>query len=399
MNGPEESHFHQQDIQYHCFYLGSTDDDIDMKSMREATMEPPEYSVPMMGTSESIQPQPEQQIFYSQVGQVADNINQYQLETYHMHNSRVNWASMVSIPKFVALLVNRIETVRQFQPMQNKSINHMYQPEFNHPVDPVDPLAAWETLSKIAGTSQSPVTIPEVINSTSRRSDEQRPDEAAGFPGTSKSPTTVPEIIESTPNQGDEQPHKEPSRTVKPQTPICQDCPPGKRQNRPHNGLTMSGESEESRTIRPKPGHHRWEKPPVGLGMGSVARLVSPLFYVICFLQLPTDFSQKRVELEGCAPPRVERRRPQREDFQPAFTCTCNPDFDVQAQVLPRRQRHCEPDASKLKTLPIQKRSAKYQDRHQQRPASESSGTPTEWNFTRLLPSFTFLVDRFNKLF
>ena len=31
-----------------------------------------------------------------------------------MHNSRVNWASMVSIPKFVALLVNRIETVRRF---------------------------------------------------------------------------------------------------------------------------------------------------------------------------------------------------------------------------------------------------------------------------------------------
>jgi hypothetical protein len=53
---------------------------------------------------------------YSQVDQVADNINQYQ--TYTMHNIHVNWASMISIPSSVALLVNRIETVRRFQPMQ-----------------------------------------------------------------------------------------------------------------------------------------------------------------------------------------------------------------------------------------------------------------------------------------
>ena len=72
-----------------------------------------------------------------------------------MHNSRVNWASMVSIPKFVALLVNRIETVRWFQPVQNKPINHMNQPQLNHPVD------------IIGGTSQSPVIHHEIINSIS----------------------------------------------------------------------------------------------------------------------------------------------------------------------------------------------------------------------------------------
>ena len=409
MNDPEAFHFHQQEIQNH-FYLGSTDDDVDMKSVREATMEPPDYSVPMVWTSESesIQPQPEEQIFYSQVGQVVDNIDQHQ--TYTLHNSRVSWASMVSIPKFVAVLVvNHIETVCLFQPMENESINHMYQSEFNHPVDP---LAAWETLSKIAGTPQSPVAIPEVINSTSHRSDEQRPDKAQGIPGTSKSRTTIPEIIESTPNQCDEQqPHKEPSKITKPHIPICQDCQPGKQleQNRPYlhplshprgytKFVTISGESDESRIVWPKPGR-RCERPPVGLGMGSVARLVSPLFYVICFLQLPTDFSQKRVELEGCAPPQVEHRRPQREDFQPVFARTCSPDLEVQAQVIPRRQRHCEPDTSKLKALPIQKRSVKYQDHHQPQPAAESPRTPTEWNFTRLLPSFTSLVDRFNKFF
>ena len=368
MNSPEASHFHQQENQNH-FYLGSNDDDdVDMKSVREATMEPPDYSVPMMWTS--IQPQPEQPIFYSQVGQVADNINQHQ--TYTTHDSRVSWASIVSIPRFVALLVNRIETVRRFQPMQT-------EPKLNHPVDSLTAeFCFWENLSKTADTSQSPATVREIVNSTSSQNDEQRPDEA------SKSPTTVPEIIESTPNQCDEQPPKEPSKTEKPHVPICQD--------EIHH---QEGGSDESRIVWPKPGHRRWEKPPVGLGMGFVARLVRPLFYIICFLQLPTDFSQKRVELEGY-PPAVERRKPQREDFRPEFARTCNSDFEIQAQLLPRQQRHCEPDRSKLRALPIQKRSLKFQ---QQQPASESSQTPTEWSFARLLPSITSLVDRFNKFF
>ena len=53
-----------------------------------------------------------------------------------MHDIHVNWASMVSIPSSVALLVNRIETVRQFQPKQSEP-NHMNQLQFNHPVDPL----------------------------------------------------------------------------------------------------------------------------------------------------------------------------------------------------------------------------------------------------------------------
>ena len=87
------------------FHLGSTDDDVDMISMGEVMIENPDYSAPTMWTS-----QPEH---YPQVDQVADNIKQYQ--TYTMHNIQVNWASMVSIPSSVALLVKRIETVRRFQ--------------------------------------------------------------------------------------------------------------------------------------------------------------------------------------------------------------------------------------------------------------------------------------------
>jgi hypothetical protein len=67
-----------------------------MEFMDEASMEHPDYSVP----------QPENQIFYSQVGQVADKINQ--CETYAMRNIHVNWTTMVSISGSVALLVNRI---------------------------------------------------------------------------------------------------------------------------------------------------------------------------------------------------------------------------------------------------------------------------------------------------
>jgi hypothetical protein len=118
--------------------------------------------------------------------------------------------------------------------MQNKSINHMNQPQFNHPIDP---LAAefcfWETLSRIAGTSQSPATVPEVINSTSSQSDEQQPDKA--IPGISESPTTVPEIMESTPTQSDEQrPDEEPRKTIMLQLPICQDSQLGNRRQTGH---------------------------------------------------------------------------------------------------------------------------------------------------------------------
>ena len=194
---PEASfYFHQQDIQNH-FHLGSTDNDIDMISVGEVMIETPDYSIPWTSQSEH----------YSQIDQVADNTNQYQLETYTMHDIHVNWASMVSIPSSVALLVNRIKTVRQFQPMQSES-NHMNQLQFNHPVDPLA------------------VAI-------------------------SKSPTTVPVIIESTRTQSDGRPDEEPSKTTTNQlTPICLINQPGRQQNRPC-------------IIWPKPGHRRWEKPPV----------------------------------------------------------------------------------------------------------------------------------------
>ena len=81
-------------------------------SVGEATMEPPDYPVPMKWTS-----QPEHKISCSQVGQVANNftIND-QCQTYMIHNTQVNSALMVSIPSFVILLVNHIETVRQSAP-------------------------------------------------------------------------------------------------------------------------------------------------------------------------------------------------------------------------------------------------------------------------------------------
>ena len=214
------NNFHK-DIQNQ--YLGSTDDDIDMLSVAEAMIETPDYSIPTTWTS-----QPEHQIFYSQVGQpeVANNINQrYQTYTRPMHNHE-NWASMVSIPSSVALLVNQIETVCQFQPMQNESISHMNQPQVNHPVDPL----------------------------------------AAAI---SKSPTTVPVIIESPPTQGDKRPD-EPRITTKPHIPICLDSHPGGRQNR-------------ACIIRPNPGHRHWEKRPVRLDMDLVANLVRS-FYVFTAL-------------------------------------------------------------------------------------------------------------------
>lgn len=179
--------------------------------------------------------------------------------------------------------------------MQNESINRMKRP-------PVDPLAAafcfWKSLS---GTSQYPATarsVHEIINATSSQSDEQQLDKVLGIPGTSKPPTTVSEIIESTPNQSDEQRPddlEESSNTTISQLPICQDSQPGKRQNRPQNGLTTSGESEEleSCIIRFKPGRRRWEKPPVRLGMDLVAHLVRPFFDVICFYSFQLIFRRR----------------------------------------------------------------------------------------------------------
>ena len=78
----------------------SIDNDVEMKSEREVTMEPPDYSV-----STPFQPQPEHPMFYSQVGQVADNINQYQ--TYTTHNNHVNWALMVSMPSSVCFVSSK----------------------------------------------------------------------------------------------------------------------------------------------------------------------------------------------------------------------------------------------------------------------------------------------------
>ena len=204
------NNFHQDNQNQ---YLGSTDDDVDMVSVGEAMIETPDYSIPTTWTS-----QPEH---YSQVGQpeVANDINQrYQTYIRPMHYIHEIWASMASISSSVALLVNHIETVRRFQPMQSES----NQLQFNHPVDPLA------------------VAI-------------------------SKYPTTVPVFIESTRTQSDERPDEEPSKTTKTSVPICLDSHPGGQQNR-------------ACIIQPNPGHRRWEKRPVRSDVDLVAQLVRSFF-------------------------------------------------------------------------------------------------------------------------
>ena len=62
--------------------------------------------------------------------------------------------------------------------------------------------------------------------------------------------------------------------------------------------ITMSGESEESRIMWPKPSHCRREKPYIRSEMDRVAH------YITAF---KTDFFlQKRAELEDGAAPQVE---------------------------------------------------------------------------------------------
>ena len=103
-------------------------------------------------------------------------------------------------------------------------------------------------------------------------------------------------------------------------------------------------------------------------------------------------------ESEGHVAPQAERRKRVRYS-QPEFAPS---DFGFQAQIPPRQRRHYEPEASKLKTLPIQKRSDERQH-HQRRQASMEglalSQTPTEWNISRYLPSITSLVERFSQFF
>lgn len=87
------------------FSPGSTKD-VNMEFLGEATIEPPVYATPTMWTSSQSQPE---QIYYSQVDQVADNMNQYQ--THHMYNIHANWASMASIPSSDVKLGNYNETI------------------------------------------------------------------------------------------------------------------------------------------------------------------------------------------------------------------------------------------------------------------------------------------------
>lgn len=133
------------------------------------------------------------------------------------------------------------------------------QLRFNHPVDPFAVASHfWTSLSVIPSTSQSSTTIPEVMKSTPAQSDEQRLD-------------------------------KEPSKLPSPNIPIDQGL--NHRQHRPDDDggyhpfpnlrgcknmrfISMSGELEEPRIIRPIPGYCRVEKPPIGSEMDLVARLV-----------------------------------------------------------------------------------------------------------------------------
>ena len=113
-------------------------------------------------------------------------------------------------------------------------------------------------------------------------------------------------------------------------------------------------------------------------------------------LQFLIDFSQKRVELVGHVVPQAERRKQRRRDSQPEFVCS---GFEVEAQVLvPRQRRRCETEVFKLKALPIQKRSSKHQQHQDSMEGPASSQTPSEWKFSRFLPSITSFVDRFLEL-
>jgi hypothetical protein len=104
VNGARTFDLRYQDTQ-NGFSLGSTKD-VNMEFLGEATIEPSVYAIPTMWTSSQSQPE---QIFYSQVDQVADNINQYQ--THIMYNIHADGASMVSIPSFDVKLVNCTEAI------------------------------------------------------------------------------------------------------------------------------------------------------------------------------------------------------------------------------------------------------------------------------------------------
>jgi len=133
MNDAQAFHCHQQDIQ-NALYLGPTSDDVDMEFSGATAIGRPVYSLPTMWTS----PQPEHQMLYSHVDQVADNNNYY--ETYTMDNIHPSWASVVSIPIPISQPLKQYVERQRFQPVQNESVQQsaqINQPPVNHEVDPI----------------------------------------------------------------------------------------------------------------------------------------------------------------------------------------------------------------------------------------------------------------------
>jgi hypothetical protein len=210
--------------------------------------------------------------------------------------------------------------------------------------------------------------------------------------------------MKSTPAESNEQrPDKEPSKLPSSNIPIDRELNQTSRQYRPDDDggyhpfpnlrgcknmryISMSGELEEPRIVRPVPQYCRVEKPPIGSEVDLVARLVRPFIYVICLLQLLTDCLQKR-EREGCALPMRHKKR-RHEDSQ----------LDIaRTSKVPRQQRRCEPEAP----VPTQKKGPKLRARRQRDGSLKrpTSSTPIEWGFSRFCPSISSLAERFFKFF
>lgn len=110
--------------------------------------------------------------------------------------------------------------------------------------------------------------------------------------------TAIVPQIEATPTEGDEQRTGE---TLFPHT-ICQDDYPRRywpdverslhpfRDLRNCTNMDMSGGLEKSYIVRSMAGYCRLEEPPVGTEEDLVNRLVGTILYVICLLQLLSDF-------------------------------------------------------------------------------------------------------------
>lgn len=262
--------------------------------------------------------------------------------------------------------------------MQSESteqFTQISQPGFDHP-QPVDPFTAacnfWATFSGIPSTPQPPTIVPEIITSTLTPDDEQQPE-----------PSEV--ALSDPPIYQDNQP----------EIRLANDnsfhpCP-YLRGRKNMKFISMSVDSEESQVVQPVTRRRRPEKPPFGSEMDLIARLVGPFSFIICPLQLLTDFLQK-IEAEGLAGSQVKHRhRERRHKEGPAHISNS----DLRAP--PRLRRRAEPGTPKPKTLvPSRQKSHKRNWQREGTLEGTSSPTLTEWSFSSAIFSLT---NRLLKLF